>query len=687
MTLTNEPNRLISETSPYLLQHARNPVDWYPWGEEAFERARQEDKPVFLSVGYSSCHWCHVMERESFTDPEVAEALNRGFIPVKVDREERPDVDHVYMLACMAMTGSGGWPLSVFLTPAKKPFFAGTYFPKYDHGGRAGFLTLLANISHSWRHGRKKLETSAERILAHIREDPGGTAGSRGGARPDQASVRPSLARETAGALMPRYDARWGGFGPAPKFPSPHTLMFLMRKAYAEAMDSPVWSAVRHTLAAMAAGGLRDHVGGGFCRYSTDRMWLVPHFEKMLYDNALLCMAYTECYEKTGEFAPVVREIIAYLSREMAAPGGGFYTAQDAESEGVEGLYYCWTPAQVKAVLGDGDGQRFCFLYDITAGGNFEGMNIPNLIRMPLGGDDMVFASIALPKLLEARSRRVPPLRDDKILLTGSALTAAALAKAGRALEEPSYTRDAERCVAFLLENLRNGRGLLAVYKSAIPGTLDGYAYLLWALLETYHSTLNSRWLDEARSLGGLMVETFSGENGMLYYTAPDCDDLPIRGVNAHDGATPSGQSVAAHCMLRLSRLTGDAFWEEWYDSLTRSLSEAMEANPEAYAWMAAALLHAENGGIDVTLAPGGHGPRQASGQSLSAQEPPSGSGLHTLLAALRGFHPFMTVRLDETSTDGPLAKAYVCRDNTCMAPVTDAAMLGRILSSPSPVS
>ena len=651
--IKNASNRLIGETSPYLQQHAYNPVDWYPWGDEAFETAKREDKPVFLSIGYSTCHWCHVMERESFMDADVAGALNRDFISVKVDREERPDVDHIYMLACMSTTGSGGWPLTVFLTPDRKPFYAGTYFPKHDRGGRAGLLTLLAAVSENWRRGRKKLEASAERILSHIQEDGGGDL-------PSRMSGFGSIASQTASSLMAGYDSRWGGFGSAPKFPSPHNLMFLMRKGHDEPMDSPIWSAVRHTLSAMAAGGLRDHVGGGFCRYSTDRMWLVPHFEKMLYDNALLVMAYTECYEKTGEFAPVIREIITYVTREMSRPAGGYFTAQDADSEGVEGLFYCWTPEQVKAVLGDTDGTRFCFLYDITSKGNFDQMNIPNLIRMPLGGDDMSFSSIVLPKLYEVRSLRIPPLRDEKILLTSNALTAVALAKAGRALEEPVYTREAEKCVKFLLENLRDGRGLLAVHQSSIHATLDGYAYMVWALLETYQSTLNSRWLDEARSLGGLMVETFSGEGSLLYYTASDCSDLPMRGVNAHDGATPSGQSVAAHCMLRLARLTGDAFWDEYFDGLVQSLSNQLSGNPQSHNWMMAALLHNANGGIDVTLTPG--------------------DGLETLRAALRGFHPFMTVRLDE-STTLPKSTAYVCRENTCLAPVNDAEMLKNIIS------
>jgi hypothetical protein len=647
MTLPGQTNRLINETSPYLLQHAHNPVDWFPWGYEAFNRARAEDKPVFLSVGYSSCRWCHVMERESFADREVAEVLRKNFVSVKLDREERPDVDHVYMTACMAMRGSGGWPLNVFMTPGKAPFYAGTYYTKES------FLTLLEGLSADWRKNRRKILSAADRVLKIIDENaPARFAAFK--------TPSPGLAEQAASSLMQSYDARWGGFGKAPKFPAPHNLMFLMRAARNRPKNSPEWSALRHTLAAMAAGGLRDHVGGGFHRYSTDRMWLAPHFEKMLYDNALLAMAYTECYEKTGEFAPIVREIIAYVKRELQAPGGLFYTAQDAESEGVEGKYYCWTPGEIKAVLGEKDGTRFSFLYDITDSGNFERKSLPNLIRMPLSGDDMVFASICLPRLLEARNTRPAPMRDGKVLLTSNALMAAALAKAGRALEEPSYTHAAETCAASLLETMQYGRGLTAVMGGTIHATLDGYSYLTWALLEVYTSTLNSRWLDEACVIGGLMLEHFSTPGGLLCYTASDCTDLPVRAVNACDGVTPSGQSVAAHCMLRLSRLTGDAVWEDAVKDLLASLSGALEDSPESFAWMMAALLHIRDGGADVTLTPG--------------------DGLTALRAALRGFRPFMTVRLDEADSE-PMAKAYVCTGDTCLAPVTEPAALGLIVS------
>lgn len=648
MRSSNQGNRLTGETSPYLLQHAQNPIDWYPWGAEAFERAVREDKPVFLSIGYSACHWCHVMGRESFEDEDVARALNRSFICIKVDREERPDVDYIYMQACMAMTGSGGWPLSVFLTPEKKPFFAGTYFPKTGRPGIPGLLAIASYIESNWHHGRKKLERSAERIMAYIKENESVKS----------AALHPAeLSRAASELLLGSYDERWGGFGNAPKFPMPHALMFLMRTAYGERMDHPAWCAVRHTLAAMAAGGIRDHVGGGFSRYTTDPMWLTPHFEKMLTDNALLCMAYTECYEKTGEFAHIAREIADYMLREMRSPEGGFYTSQDADSEGEEGKYYCWSPEEVKEILGENEGTRFCLMYDITERGNFcpeeefafkkNARNIPNLIRMPLGGDDLVFAGIALSKLLEARQKRVPPARDEKVLPGVSALAAAALAKAGRALAEPLYTKRAEECTAFLLNNLPSGE----------VSTLDGYAYPLWALLEVYRSTLNSRWLDEARILGSRMVELFSAGDGFLYFTPNDAHDLPVRGVNAQDGASPSGQSVAAHCMLKLSRLTGDAFWEDWFKGLTGGLSGAMVNNPESYSWMIAALLEAESGGMDITLTPG--------------------KGLDALRNALSGFHPFMTVRLDESwQTPARKAAAYLCRYDICFPALDGAAAL-----------
>jgi hypothetical protein len=379
-------------------------------------------------------------------------------------------------------------------------------------------------------------------------------------------------------------------------------------------------------------------------------------------------MAYTECYEKTGEFAPIIRETIAYVRRELKSPEGGFYTAVDAETGGVEGVYYCWTPQQVREVLGAGEGERFCFLYDITKNGNFNmakvpetgssaGMNIPNLIRMPIAGDDMVFASIALPKLLKARGERDAPAVDTKIILTSNALMAAALAKAGRALDERVYTDEAEKTLSFILGSLTYGRSLAAVHGRTIHAALDGYAYLIWALLETYHSTLNTRWLDEARSLGGQMIEIFSGEGGMLYYTAEQTD-LPLRGINAHDGATPSGQSVAAHCFLTLSRLTGDAYWDDALQSLLEGMGEMR--SPEAHGWMMAALLRTENSGTDVTLTPGG--------------------GLDGLYAALRGFHPFMTVRLDDT-TKSEKAEAYVCREHTCLAPVTAPESLAGLIT------
>ena len=645
-------NRLINETSPYLLQHARNPVDWWPWCDEAFAKAKREDKPVFLSSGYSTCHWCHVMAHESFEDETVAALLNRHFVPIKVDREERPDVDHVYMNACVAITGSGGWPLSVFLDPNRRPFFAGTYFPKNDNYGKPGFISLLTRLLWMWHTQRQTLTRSAIGLVDAISERQGEPGGLDDG-----------LVQKTVELLMESYDRQWGGFGREPKFPSPHNLMFLMRAAHRETPDSKVWRAVGHTLSAMAAGGLRDHVGGGFCRYSTDREWLIPHFEKMLYDNAMLCMAYTEYYQKTGEFSEIIHEIIAYIRREMRAPDGCFYTAQDADSEGEEGKFYCWTPCQVMETLGERDGARFCGLYDITEQGNFEGRGIPNLIGAEFRGDDALFAAQALPRLYEERCKRVPPLRDEKVLLTGNALMCAALAKAGRALDNAEYTQMARVCADALLEGMEDGGGLLAVRGARHAATLDGYAYLTWALLEVYGSVFETRYLDEALRIHEMTTARFADDDGLLYYS--DSQDLPARGVNAHDGATPSGQSVAAGNGVRLSRLTGDHSYEAQSGRLMKALSEEINSHPQAYTWMLAARLHMENGGADATVV--------------------RGDGDGRLLSALRGFRPFLTVTLrDPDKTWQPIdgrASAYLCMGETCMPPVNDPAKLSELLA------
>ena len=424
MPVLEHTNRLIHEKSPYLLQHAHNPVDWYPWGGEAFEKARRDDKPVFLSIGYSTCHWCHVMERESFEDDRVAAALNRDFVSIKVDREERPDVDHFYMSACTALSGAGGWPLSCFLTPDRKPFFAGTYFPREDRFGSPGFLTLLAAIAGMWRENRSRLTGSTDEILRHITD---GTAAGR-------EKVRPDILETAFRALERSFDPEYGGFGSAPKFPCVQNLLFLMRYEVAHP-GSGAAAMVAGTLDAMWKGGIHDAVGGGFCRYSTDRQWLLPHFEKMAYDNAMLLLAFSEASARIDpRFARMARETMDFCTRELREPSGGFATAIDADSDGAEGRFYLFTPEQVVRVLGAKDGARYCRLFRIAPGGNFDGRSIPNRIGVSFTPGDEEFAAAASRKLRVARSGRVPPFRDDKQLTGNNGLMVAAFAVAGHIL-------------------------------------------------------------------------------------------------------------------------------------------------------------------------------------------------------------------------------------------------------------
>ncbi|MDR2686936.1 MAG: thioredoxin domain-containing protein [Oscillospiraceae bacterium] len=641
------PNRLIGESSPYLLQHAHNPVDWVPWGDAAFELARAQDKPVFLSIGYSACHWCHVMERESFADNGVAAALNRAFVSVKVDREERPDVDHFYMQACQQLTGGGGWPLTALLTPDRKPFFAGTYYPK------DGLLSVLSQAEALWRGSRDQLLRAAEDLTLLSAERFQGA-----GAAP------PDAAGRAVRQLMAAFDRRHGGFGGAPKFPSPHNLLLLMRFARKEPEGSEIWRAVGQTLRAMARGGLRDHLGGGFCRYSTDARWLLPHFEKMLYDNALLIMAYTEHAQKTGseDSGRVVHETAAYVFREMADPGTGlFYTAQDADAGGEEGRFYTFTPGEVRAALG-GEADRFCEAFGIRPGGHLDGRSVPNLLAAP----EIALFDPALAGLREtlfiARSSRAAPFRDEKSLLSSNALMVAALAKAGAAFGREEYTRAAARAARFILRRMRGPRGrFFAVWaegRASQAATLDGYAYLAWALVELHQADFSPDWLAGAQALARETLALFEGENGGLYYTGRDVSDLPGRGINAWDGAAPSGQSVMAHNLVRLSRLLGQAQLEQRARDLIGSLGAQAARSPMGHAFLMAALDYLEDGGAHVDIT-GGQG------------------GEELLRAARQGYRPYLTVRLEPGN--GPAA-ARVCTNRACRPPVKTARELAAVL-------
>jgi len=556
MNTTQIPNRLLKESSPYLQQHAYNPVDWYPWGAEAFEKAKTEDKPIFLSIGYSTCHWCHVMAHECFENDDVARALNAHFVCVKVDREERPDIDAVYMRACEAMTGNGGWPLSVFMGADAKPFYAGTYFPK------PMFLKILEAVKDAWKGNRASLYRNAARLTEMI--DIGAH---------DEQALESAPVNEALEQYRSRFDPQYGGFGDAPKFPAPHNLMFLLRTAPEIA---------EKTLVCMFRGGIFDHVGGGFCRYSTDRFWLVPHFEKMLYDNALLAMAYLMAFEETEKplYSSVARRVLQYVERELRAPDGGYYSAQDADSEGAEGRFYLFTPDEIKAALGEQAGALFCARYDIRQKGNFEGASIPNLIR---SGDEGADADEWIPKVYDYRNRREKPLTDIKKLTAWNALTAAAFAAAARILKNEEYADIARNALDFIERALtRNNIVFVGVAdgKRSGAGFLTDYACYVFALIQAYEATLEERFLDRAKELALEACRLFWDEaNGGFLFSGESNEKLIARTKETYDGAMPSGNSLMAYNLSRLSLL----FDDEELDKTARRQADFMNAQAANY--------------------------------------------------------------------------------------------------------
>ena len=574
-------NRLSTERSPYLLQHAENPVDWRPWGPEVFEEAKRTDKPVLLSIGYSTCHWCHVMAHESFEDETVAQAVNAAFLPVKVDREERPDVDAVYMAACLAMNGSGGWPLTVLLTPDQKPFWAGTYLPKDQ------LLHLLRKAARLWREDRAGVLATGDTLTAHLQQE--------GQARPGTPSRE--LVRQAVSQFAQSYDERWGGFGAAPKFPTPHNLIFLLRYAQL-AKEEHAREMALHTLNNMYRGGLFDHVGGGFSRYSTDQHWLVPHFEKMLYDNALLALAYTEAFQHTRcpIYGKITRRTLDYVLRELSGPQGGFCCGQDADSDGVEGKYYALTPDELAQALGGVDGLRFCQWYGITPEGNFEGKSIPNLLGQSQFDQDPEDMAALREQVYAYRLSRTALHRDDKVLTAWNGLVMAALARAGLVLDEPWYLDAARQTAEFLAEKLTTSDGrLLARWRdgdAAHPGKLDDYAFLAYGLLELYSATFDASYLTRAVGLADCLLKLFfDGERGGFYPYASDGEQLLTRTKEAYDGAMPSGNSIAALVLFRLSRLTGEMRWREAADLQLSWLAGAAEGYPAGHSFAMLACL------------------------------------------------------------------------------------------------
>ncbi len=625
-------NRLKNEKSPYLRQHAENPVDWYPWGEEAFEKANREDKPVFLSIGYSTCHWCHVMAHESFEDPEIAAILNEHFVPVKVDREERPDVDSVYMRACISVNGSGGWPLTAILTPGQEPFFIGTYFPKESRGGRMGLKFLLTAIADKWAHDRDALLHTAKEMTAYLRQEA--RAWEPAGDQPGKAAEQ----------LMAVYDEEYGGFGRQTKFPSPHNLIFLMEYAALKGDRKPR-EAVERTLRQMFRGGIYDHFGGGFCRYSTDREWLKPHFEKTLYDNALLALAYTEAWQD-GHMAmwrETAEQTLDYCLRELKAPDGGFYSGQDADSAGREGAYYLFTPEEVCHVLGAEAGKHFCECYDITAEGNFEGRSIPNLLLnnrwnfLPEGYEEF------REKLREYRAGRMALFTDEKILAGWNGLMLMALSRAARAFEDRRYLLEAQELADFLLQNMRREGKLMARFcdgELRFDASLSDHAFIALGLLELY-----------------------------AVDTPEDGEKLLLRPKETQDGALPCGNSAACVLLGRLFRLTAKEMWRALSDAQLDFLRRSAGAAPAACCFGLTALMLSEGQGREtVAVLPDEFFP-DALKMILRKWSPEMSVLVKTpaCAEALAAAAPFTAPMI---AKDGK-ATYYVCTDGGCALPVS----------------
>ncbi len=597
----SSPNNLVDEKSPYLLQHAYNPVKWFPWGETAFNKAKDEDKPIFLSIGYATCHWCHVMERESFEDDDVAKLLNDSFVSIKVDREERPDIDSIYMKVCQMMTQRGGWPLTIIMTPDKKPFFAGTYFPKFGRGGMIGIIDLLTQIVKLWDENRAEILSSTKKTLSHLEESASSKLTSYD---------TDELFTQAFTMLSNQFDNKRGGFGSAPKFPSTHRLLFLLRywKRY---KDKRALEMVEKTLSEMRLGGMYDHIGYGFHRYSTDENWKVPHFEKMLYDQAMIVLSYTETYQATKNvnYKKTSEEIISYVLRDMTHTEGGFFSAEDADSEGVEGKFYTWTKEEISTILDKEDAELYMKTYNFVEKGNFleeatrevTGVNIPFLQQ----SFEKDLSNISKNKnkrleqirtiLFNVREKRIHPLKDDKILTDWNGLMIAALAKSARIFHNEDYLAAAEKSVQFILENLQTADGnLLHRYRegeSVISGNLDDYAFFIWGLLELYEASFKTKYLEYAIELNKKTLDKFwDDEVGGFFFTSTDSENLLIREKQIYDGAIPSGNSVAMLNLVKLGRILSDPKLEEKADVLMQNFASEVKRAPYAYTFLLSAL-------------------------------------------------------------------------------------------------
>jgi len=691
-------NRLKDEQSPYLLQHADNPVDWYPWGEEAFEKARRENKPILLSIGYSTCHWCHVMEHESFEDEEVAKLMNETFVSIKVDREERPDIDNIYMTVCQLMSKGGcGWPLNIIMTPDKKPFFAATYIPKESRYGRLGMMEFVPKVKEAWEKDKENILNSAEAVTEAVKKATDVSQNTQ--------AVELSTKTLNTGynQLLRNFDEENGGFGKSPKFPTPHNHLFLLRY-WKRTNDQQALDMVEKTLQEMRLGGVYDHVGFGFHRYSTDPNWLLPHFEKMLYDQAMLVMAYTEAFQATGkkEYETTAREVLTYVLRDMTSPEGGFYSAEDADSEGEEGKFYVWTEEELKETLGDKNAELIITTFNTSKSGNFTeeagghktGANILHL-KKPFSEiapsydisekeftDKVEKARITL---FNEREKRIHPYKDDKILTDWNGLMIAAFSMAGRTFNEPKYTKAASKATDFILSEMRDDNGnLLHRYrqgKAGIRANVDDYAFFIWGLLELYESTFDIKYLKTALSLQNELDKGFwDDKNGGYYFTANDAEKLISRQKEIYDGAIPSGISVAGLNLLKLARITGNIEYEKQASQLGDAFSETIESGPMAYTLFMM--------GLDFGLGPS---------YEVVIVGDPEAEGTKAMIDAVRkNYNPSKVVLTKTTDSDeiteiagftksqfsiDGKATAYVCLNQICNLPTTEVNKMLELLS------
>jgi uncharacterized protein YyaL (SSP411 family) len=686
-------NRLINETSPYLLQHAHNPVDWYPWGKEAFEWAKKGNKPIFLSIGYSTCHWCHVMERESFENEQIAGIMNEHFVSIKVDRELRPDVDEIYMTAVQMMTGSGGWPLSVFLTPDGKPFYGGTYFPPKDLYGRPGFERVLLSIADAWKNRRQELTDSSQKLSEVLANLSGPT---------EKETLSPEMLKGGFDYFKTTFDGTNGGFGTAPKFPQPTNLSMLLSYWY-RTDNTQALQMVEKTLDAMAKGGIYDHIGGGFHRYATDARWFVPHFEKMLYDQALLGKVYLQAYQvtKNQKYATTAREIFDYVLRDMTDTQGGFYSAEDADSEGKEGAFYVWDPKQIKSILDKDEAEIFIAYYGVTEDGNFEGgktiLNIATStaqLEKKFQKDHTALMDVlskTRSRIFNERAKRIRPHRDDKIITAWNGLMISSMAYGGAVLQEEKYIRAAERAATFILANLHKRGRLMRYYRDGRAvelAFLDDYAFTIMGLLDLYGASFEAKWLIEAKTLTEEMIKLFSdNEQGGFFLTGRDGEKLIARIKPNSDGVIPSGNSTAAYALLKLGRLTMNQYFTEQGVKVLESFSQQLKQSPAYSSEMLTALNFWLGPTQEIVIA--GSADAMDTKQMLKLIRNKFLPNAVVLFheqdntdSDIYGTIPFIK---NQAAIDGK-ATAYVCENYVCNQPVNKIDDLDKILSDTSSV-